>query len=328
MPFVNASIYRKAKSLAISEGLPKHLLSGHDELQEIREDHKYVPIHLLFDIYELAEAHLAPGFGLRQGKQFTSEDYGTLGLSWRTCWKASEVLYRTQRFMVLVTDYGSISVDEKDGITETILERDALRVGVRTANEATFVMLTVVLEEITGRKIKPVKIQFKHQSKGKDAFESFLGCPVLFGQELNSIEFYSADLEVPTLKADQSIHQFFVDRMDEELEGIQKNADQFLGKISKIIEEALPSGIPGVGQVAEHLGMSTRTLKRRLSEKGLTFRDLVQQIQKEMSTLLLKSSQQSMAEIAFQTGFSEQSAFNRAFKRWMGQSPVDYRKFA
>jgi AraC-like DNA-binding protein len=74
--------------------------------------------------------------------------------------------------------------------------------------------------------------------------------------------------------------------------------------------------------------MSARTLKRRLSEKGLTFRDYVQKIQREVAVDLLTNSTQSMVEIAFQTGFSEQSAFNRAFKRWTGQSPVEYRKSA
>jgi AraC-like DNA-binding protein len=114
--------------------------------------------------------------------------------------------------------------------------------------------------------------------------------------------------------------------MDEEKKGIYANADRMLKDLHNLVLESLPSGIPSVIQMADHLRMSARTLKRRLSEKGLTFREYVQQIQKEVCLELLKNSSQSMAEIAFQTGFSEQSAFNRAFKRWTNQSPMDYRK--
>jgi AraC-like DNA-binding protein len=114
--------------------------------------------------------------------------------------------------------------------------------------------------------------------------------------------------------------------MNEEMRGIHANTDRLLGNIHKLIVEGLPGGIPSVIQVAEYLGMSPRTLKRRLSEKGLTFRDLVQKIQQDVSLDLIKNSPLSMAEIAFQTGFSEQSAFNRAFKRWTGESPADFRK--
>ncbi|WP_149304727.1 helix-turn-helix transcriptional regulator [Pareuzebyella sediminis] len=69
-----------------------------------------------------------------------------------------------------------------------------------------------------------------------------------------------------------------------------------------------------------------RTLTRRLSQNGLTFRDLVKRIQEEVSKDLLKNSARSVAEIAFETGFSEQSAFSRAFKNWTNQSPLEFRK--
>ena len=93
----------------------------------------------------------------------------------------------------------------------------------------------------------------------------------------------------------------------------------------KLIKEALPSGIPFAADIGRHLGMSTRTLSRRLSEKGTNYRQLVQNTQQMISTDLLKNSTETVSEIAFQAGFSEQSAFNRAFKCWTGQSPLEYR---
>ena len=73
------------------------------------------------------------------------------------------------------------------------------------------------------------------------------------------------------------------------------------------------------------MGMSSRTLTRRLSDSGFTFRGLVRQTQEEMAKGLLSNTSDTVSEIAFQTGFSEQSAFSRAFKQWTGQSPLEYR---
>ncbi|NQZ78697.1 MAG: helix-turn-helix transcriptional regulator, partial [Ekhidna sp.] len=81
-------------------------------------------------------------------------------------------------------------------------------------------------------------------------------------------------------------------------------------------------------QIAAHVGMSNRTLTRRLSEAGVSYRDIIKKSQEDVSKNLLRNSDSSIAEIAFTTGFSEQSAFNRAFKRWTGISPVEFRKNA
>jgi AraC-like DNA-binding protein len=326
MPFVSSSIYKKAIRLSLREGLPPYLLEHHHEKKEISQELKYIPIELLFEVYELADEHLAAGFGVRQGRQLNADDYGTLGLSWKTCWRAKDVLDRVERYMVLVTDHGSAQIEVKEGITKIYLLRDANRKGVETANEATFVMLTGIMKEVTGREIHPVQVSFKHHSEETNLFADYFQCPVNFGQAENSIQFRTSDINIPTIKADRSIQQFLVERMDEEKQGIQANADRLLGEIHRLVEDALPSGVPSVAQVAEYLDMSARTLKRRLAEKSLTFRELVQSIQQEVSMNLLRNTSQSMGEIAFQTGFSEQSAFNRAFKRWTGQSPTSYRK--
>lgn len=323
MHFVSASIYYKAIQLALSEGLPSHHFAHHAHEPQ---GTKYVPIDRLFDTYELADQHLTPGFGIRQGRLLCSEDYGTLGLSWRTCWRAREVLDRLDRFMILVTDHGRVRLEESEGFTKLILYRDANRRGVEMANEVTFVMLTTVLNEITGRMIRPIDVYFKHASEETVSFSEFFQCPVHFKHRVDAIQFRNTDIDIPTLKADRHIHQYLLERMDEERLGIQANADRFLSEIYKQVTEALPGGIPSVIQMADHLGMSARTLKRRLSDKSLTFRDLVQKIQCDTATNLLRNTAQSMIEIAFQTGFSEQSAFNRAFKRWTGYSPADYRK--
>jgi AraC-like DNA-binding protein len=78
--------------------------------------------------------------------------------------------------------------------------------------------------------------------------------------------------------------------------------------------------------VAKRLAMSERTLQRRLAEAGTSYVDLLSEVRSDLAKDYLKSSRTSLTEIAWLLGFSEQSAFSRAFKRWTGSSPAQYRK--
>jgi len=157
-------------------------------------------------------------------------------------------------------------------------------------------------------------------------YEEYFGCEVLFDQDSNKLVFTSEDLDTRSLKADKSINMFMMVRLQEKAEGIEISASKLLSDAHNLIKEALPSGIPFAVEIGKHLGMSTRTLSRRLVEKGNTYRQLLQETQHQVSSELLTNTTETVSEIAFQTGFSEQSAFNRAFKRWTGLSPVEFRK--
>jgi AraC-like DNA-binding protein len=323
MDFVSASIYLKAKFLAIKEGMPP--LQFNKKHSPVASP--YLPIDFLYDIYEWANENLTPGFSVRQGKQLNTDDYGTLGLSWKTSWQAGDILDRLQRYMVLVTDQGRIQLQEENSLSNLFLDRTPIRKGIEMANEVSFVMLTGVLHEVTGQKILPSHVNFQHSNSfSSEALADFFECPVKFSATQNILQFRTESLQTRTIKADKSIHRFLVDRLEEEKKGIFTESDQMLKDIRQLISESLPSGIPSIIQIANHLNMSARTLKRRLAEKELTFRDQVQMIQQETAQDLLHNSTLSIAEIAFQTGFSEQSAFNRAFKRWTKLSPLEFRK--
>jgi AraC-like DNA-binding protein len=175
--------------------------------------------------------------------------------------------------------------------------------------------------------IRPVEVSFKHDPPADlTSYHQAFACPVLFQQSQCYISFRTADLEIRTAKADESINKFLVERVEEETKGIDVNPSKIVSDVEKIIKNALPSGIPSMEKVSGHVGMSNRTLTRRLAESGTTFRTLIKKIQAEISKDLLLNSSSNVGEIAFQLGFSEQSAFNRAFKRWTGLSPVEFRK--
>ncbi|MGR3678898.1 MAG: helix-turn-helix transcriptional regulator [Paracoccaceae bacterium] len=81
-----------------------------------------------------------------------------------------------------------------------------------------------------------------------------------------------------------------------------------------------------MADIARKLGLSARSFHRRLAEHGLSFQTLTEETRREIATAMLQDERYSLFEVAFLTGYSEQSAFNRAFKRWMGMTPAAYRK--
>ena len=92
-----------------------------------------------------------------------------------------------------------------------------------------------------------------------------------------------------------------------------------------MIAEELCDGEPTLDRLARRLHMSARTLHRRLAEESTTFRQVVSEVRQELAERHLREGKLAIAEIAFLLGFSEASAFHRAFKRWTGLSPQKYR---
>jgi len=327
MNYISINLYRKLINHALNEGMVRDdfidLPTPIDSIENIQA----VPANHFFELHEKLEKELGPGFSVRVGQQMKIEDYGVLGLSWKTCSWAGEIFYRSERYFKLLSDTYLFHVEKDTEISRVYLNREAHRRGVELSNEATFSATVVVLQAITESNITPIEVSFKHAPPKKlDDYSSAFNCSILFNQSQNYIVYKTEDLVKRTAKADVSINKFLLERVEEETNGIELNANKIVFDVETLIKDALPSGIPGVEQIGQIMGMSRRTLTRRLSENGLTFRDLIKKTQLEVSKNLLKNSTRSVAEIAFETGFSEQSAFSRAFKKWTNQSPAEFRK--
>ncbi|MBC8753881.1 AraC family transcriptional regulator ligand-binding domain-containing protein [Kordia sp. YSTF-M3] len=322
------SLYRKMINHALSEGLHIDELNNLSTPVEAIPNLNAVPAEHFFELHELLDAKLGAGFSVRVGQEMKIDDYGVLGLAWKTCSWVGEIFDRSERYFKLLSDTYVFKVERNTDIFKIYLFRDAHRRGLELSNEATFSATVVVIQAIGDQKTYPVSVSFKHSAPKKlDDYQKAFQCPILFNQSHNVISYKTEQLEMRTTKADASINAFLVERVKEATEGIELNSNKIVTDIENLIKDALPSGIPSVAQLAEIMGMSARTLTRRLSKNNVTFRDLIQKKQEELSKYLLSKSHVSIAEIAFKTGFSEQSAFNRAFKRWTGKTPIEYRKF-
>src|SRR6185369_10618542 len=97
-------------------------------------------------------------------------------------------------------------------------------------------------------------------------------------------------------------------------------------RLREIIRSELNGGDPGLDHMAQKLGMSSRTLQRKLRDHGTTHQDVLDQMRQDLATRYLQQPEMAIGEVAYLLGFSESSAFHRAFKRWTGATPTEFRK--
>ena len=327
MKYISASLYRKVINHAIKEGMSADEFESLPVPFSTIDSVEAVPADQFFHLHEIVDQKLGPGFSVRVGQEMKIEDYGVLGLSWRTCSRVGEIFERSERYFKLLSNTYVFQVRKKDDFSVVYLHREPHRRGLELSNEATLSATVVVLRAMSDTEISPTQVTFKHSAPTDlSSYNKAFNCTVLFNQQHYSITYTTNDFHTRTAKADASINQFLVQRVEEETNGLQVAGNKLVFDVEELIKDALPSGIPSIHHIGDHIGMSNRTLTRRLSEAGVSFRDLIKKTQEEVSKSLLSHSTRSIAEIAFETGFSEQSAFNRAFKRWTGLSPVEFRK--
>ena len=176
-----------------------------------------------------------------------------------------------------------------------------------------------------GEDLKPLAVNFAHPKPpcAKKYF-SFFKAPVQFAANRDSIRFAYADVDKYLVGANPQLARLNDQVMIEYLGKLNK--DNIIDRVTAVIIDMLPSGDIADEKVAEQLNMSVRSLQRRLKEVGTTFRTLLEGIREDLAATYVRDPDIELVEVAFLLGFSDQSAFSRAFKRWTGSSPSEVRK--
>lgn len=263
---------------------------------------------------------------LRTGAAMRCNDYGAFGLSWKAATTLRGSYDRAERYARVLTSVSTYEVEEvADGAFMHLHRSGERRTGMRLSNEATIASIASISREVSTRDLELLGVYFKHPAPASvAAHEAYFGCPVHFETERDALLVSSNSLQAPNRVGDKGIARFFDTHLEAELSKLEDEGslDQ---RVRIQISRALSEGVPAISDVARHLGMSGRTLQRRLAAQGRSFQALVDEARRQLAQRLLLQTNYSLAEIAFMTGYAEQSAFTRAFKRWAGQTPRSYR---
>ena len=263
---------------------------------------------------------------LRAGAAMRCDDYGAFGLAWKSAINLRGSYERAQRYARVLTSVSTYELETAEQGAFMHLHRVGdRRLGMRLSNEATIASIVSISQQVSTQKFQPLAVYFKHSAPPCLAgHKAYFGCPIYFNSDRDALLVSRESLQTPNRLGDESISKFFDTHLEAELSKFADN-NSLEQQVRIYISRCLSEGVPTISDVARYFNMSGRTLQRRLSELGYSYQTLVDESRRELAKRLLQQTDYSLAEIAFMTGFSEQSAFTRAFKRWAGQTPRSFR---
>lgn len=178
---------------------------------------------------------------------------------------------------------------------------------------------------VVGRRISPALVEMKHPRDSElEEFKRYFGGSIAFGASRYAVTLQRSLLATPCRSADPRLFRIVKAYCDELLGRSRATAD-FKEEVENLVGSLLPTGTATAAHVASTLGMSERTLSRRLGEERITFREIVEQQRQRLAFRYLNDPAIRPTQIAYLLGYSEPSAFSHAFRRWTGQSPARYR---
>ena len=184
------------------------------------------------------------------------------------------------------------------------------------------VALVRTCRQLTNRNLPASRVSFSHHRK-KDIteFRTFFGGDVAFGAAIDELAFSSSIRGMPVVGADPYLNDLLVEYCEEAISARSSKHSSFVSSVENEVALLLPHGEARASTVASKLGVSRRTLARRLASENLTFAGVVQRLKSDLAKRHLADESLSISEIAWLLGYQDASAFTPAFKRWTGKAP-------
>jgi AraC-like DNA-binding protein len=267
-----------------------------------------------------------PAFGLRAARCWHPSNLGALGHAWLSAGTLREGLELLVRYWKIVGGRWLPRLAETRDEVSFVLN-DPLQDAV-VAPIATDITLAVVLDMCRlnyGAALRPLRVDLlRRKPPHAEEYLAFYGCPVRFATGVRALVLRRADAERPLPTSNRQLAHVHDRVITEELARLDRS--DVLARCKAALLEGLPSGELSEEGMANRLHMSRRTLQRKLTERETTYQKLVDETRKDLALRFLEDPRRSLADITFELGFSQQSALTRAFRRWTGMSPSDWRQ--
>lgn len=296
-------------------------------LQDIDNPYKELNLKQYCRLFEEAARQTAnDNFGLRFGNEFTPKRLGPIGYIAVNSPTLGAAIQNLVKYFLAHQDH-SILMLKQDGDVlylnyQIVDQRIPLR---RQDAELSLGMFSNIFKHCRGAHWAPLEVHFEHPAPdGAGEHERCFGAPILFGQPTNSIVFERRDLGAIMPDADPYLLSI-MESMLAERRALRTNPDYFLASIREHIRARLGRGGLTMANLAGELDVSVEALRRSLKAHDVAFQDLVRGARRDLALHYVKHSDMRLTEVALALGYSEQSAFSRAFRHWTGMSPQRYR---
>lgn len=304
--------------------------AGLDPMRLASAEEDAVPHHVRLRMWEaITRLSGDPDFGIHMAEwvcRNPEEHFDVLAYAVRSCSTLGEHYGRMVRYVRLIHEGTFLTLEYETHVARLV---HGLRDGSVAARHPTECMLGLAVlqgRRAVGDELVPKEVRFAHSPPASIAeLQRVFQAPVLFDCARNEVVFEATDLDKPQRHAEPRLQEV----LERQLEGLMAQLPPDHSLVSRVkghLVDHLLDGEPAVGTVAAKMRLSSRTLQRRLTDEGTSFAKLLADVRCEEARRHLQKSQTSINEVAFLLGFLEVSAFHRAFKRWTGQTPAEYRR--
>jgi AraC-like DNA-binding protein len=266
-----------------------------------------------------------PALGFELGLQYNVATFGIWGFALRTSRTLREALERCLRYLPLSTAYCRFwsTIDEREfalcadpgaipqHLRQFLLERDT-GTGIN------------LVKELSLSGISPRGLEYAGPAPAHAArIEALCGIAPRYGGARNAIVLRREDAEIPLPMYDAHLSRLLEDQCRAQLQ--RRQVSGVTGQVRQLILGPLGL-VASIEDVAQHIGMAPRSLRRKLEEEGSSFRDIVEAERRQLAAQLLHGTRMKLDEIGLQLGYGDTASFTRAFRRWFGQAPGEYRR--
>jgi len=260
--------------------------------------------------------------GIRLAQSFELRELGLLYYVQASSETLGDALQRAARYSMIHNEGVHITV--RQGRDMSIAFE---YVGVSRAldsHQMEFFITTVVrgCRHLTGRHLLPSGIKFVHRRiELPSEFKALFGCDIAFGSDVDEVVYPGAAGQLPLASADPYLNSLLTKYCDEALSHRRVKSRAWRLNVENAIAPLLPHGQARIAEVSRQLGVSPRTLGRRLGSEGTTFSTVLDKLRFDLAKRYLQERALPISEVAWLLGYRETSAFNHAFRRWTGKAP-------
>jgi AraC-like DNA-binding protein len=316
-----------AERIGIDSGA---LLSANEiETSSLEDSELRIPLSV-YEATFLTAQHLSSdaAIGLHAGEHVHAHAVNLLGYLMLSSATLLDGLHRVARYQSLITNSPWLEIEESSNEVRVRVDSKSLDPAVREIHaEYLLAMILAVMRWVSEAEIRPLESHYAHAPRtGVAEYERVMNAGVRFHCDANQMIFGHETLTLPSMHHDRAMEHLHENLAKWLLE--QRRDRSVRAEVQRMLVQHLEDGVVEIENVARHLGMSVRSLQRRLREEGTSFRKVLDRLRRELAREHLEHLDTPLAEVAYLTGFSEVSAFTRATRRWFGRTPSRIRRDA
>lgn len=266
------------------------------------------------------------GFALQVAARLSITTFSSFGAAIMASPNLETALHRGQKFSELISASASYQVvKEGNRFTASIFSQDKSRKLDPNLSLLYIAGGLQVGRSLSSTNVIPIEVHLQQLvPENTEPYIALFGCPVLFGQSESKISLSEEDLSIPIAAQDPRLSQLAQDIAMKDLSKL--TARTIAEEVCVRVENSLAEGEPKIAAIASSMGLSPRSLQRKLAAEKQTFAQLLDSTRKRMAHEMVLRPSEQIKNLAYDLGFSDQSNFNRAFKRWFALSPTEYRR--